>query len=83
MKLIIDIPNEDYEFIKNLQSLIISSRGTTKTIQYNVINAIRNGIPYKEDTHKAYTDILEKQLDDVRSIGKVVPDQLQGWRYEE
>lgn len=47
MKLIIDIPNEDYEFIKNLQSLVISSRGTTKTIQHNVINAIKNGIPYE------------------------------------
>lgn len=61
MKLIIDISNEDYEFVKNLQSLVISSRGNTKTIQYNVINAIKNGIPYEEDTHKAYIDILEKQ----------------------
>lgn len=46
MKLMIDIPDEDYEFIKNLQSVVIGNRGTTKTIQYNVINAIKNGTPY-------------------------------------
>lgn len=64
MKLLIDIPDKDYEFIKNLQFLIIGCRGNTKTIQYNVINAIKNGIPYesemimpiKEDTHKSYWD---------------------------
>lgn len=48
MKLIIDIPDEDYKFIKDLQSLIIGSRGNCKTIQKNVINAIKNGIPYEE-----------------------------------
>ena len=45
MKLIIDIPEEDYKFIKDLQSLIIGGRGNCKTIQKNIINAIRNGIP--------------------------------------
>lgn len=45
MKLMIDIPDEEYEFIKNLQSVVIGNRGTTKTVQYNVINAIKNGIP--------------------------------------
>lgn len=48
MKLIIDIPDEDYKFIKDLQSLIVGGRGNCKTIQANVINAIRNGIPYEE-----------------------------------
>lgn len=48
MKLVIDIPDKDYEFIKDLQSLIIGGRGNCKTIQYNVINAIKNGTPYEE-----------------------------------
>lgn len=47
MKLIIDIPDEEYEFIKDLKSVVIGGRGTTKTIQHNVINAIKNGIPYE------------------------------------
>lgn len=45
MELVIDIPDEDYKFIKDLQSLIIGGRGNCKTIQKNVINAIRNGKP--------------------------------------
>ena len=45
MKLVIDIPDKDYEFIKDLQSLIIGSRGNCRNIQYNVINAIKNGTP--------------------------------------
>lgn len=52
MKLIIDIPDEDYKFIKDLQSLIIGGRGNCKTIQYNVINAIKNGTPYEPMTVK-------------------------------
>ena len=48
MKIVIDIPEEDYKFIKSLQSLIIGGRGTCKTIQKNVINAIRKGTPYGE-----------------------------------
>ena len=63
MKLIIDISDEDYAFVKNVQHVILG-RGTSKTVQYNVINSIKNGIPYesvdpmpiKEDTHKAYWD---------------------------
>ena len=47
MKLIIDIPEEDYRYIKELQSLVIA-RGTCKTIQREVINAIKNGTPYEE-----------------------------------
>lgn len=44
MKLVIDIPEEDYRYIKELQSLVIA-RGTCKTIQRDVINAIKNGTP--------------------------------------
>lgn len=45
MKLIIDIPDKDYEFIKDLNLVVIGGRGNTKTVQYNVINAIKKGIP--------------------------------------
>ena len=48
MKLIIDIPDNDYKFIKDLQSLIIGGRGNCRTIQRDVINAIKNGTPYEE-----------------------------------
>lgn len=53
MKLIIDISEKDLEFIKDL-GFIGGFRGSTKTIQGNVINAIRNGIPY-EETLMSYT----------------------------
>lgn len=43
MRLIIDISEEDYKFIKSLHSMIIGGRGNCKSIQKNVINAIRNG----------------------------------------
>ena len=52
MKLLIDIPEEDYKFIKDLQSLIIGSRGSYKTIQYNVINAITKIIILMSDRLK-------------------------------
>ena len=45
MKLVIDIPDEDYEFIKDMRSVVIGGRGGCRTIQYNVINAIMNGTP--------------------------------------
>ena len=47
MKLIIDIPDGDYRYIKDIQSLILA-RGTCKTIQKDVIDAIKNGTPYEE-----------------------------------
>ncbi len=46
MKLIIDISEEEYKFIKMAQNIIIGGRGNCKTIQKDIINAIRNGIPY-------------------------------------
>lgn len=49
MKLVIDIPDDEYKFIKDLQSLVISGRGNCKTIQYNVINAIKNGMPFVDN----------------------------------
>ena len=47
MKLIIDIPEEDYKFIKDLQ-FYHSGRRNGKTIEHNVINAIKNSTPYEE-----------------------------------
>lgn len=56
MKLVIDIPESDYRYIKELQSLVIA-RGTCKTIQRDVINAIKNGTPYEE---RQNVDVLNK-----------------------
>jgi hypothetical protein len=47
MKLIIDIPEEDYKFIKDLQ-FYNSGRRSGRTIEQNVFMGIRNGIPYDE-----------------------------------
>ena len=44
-KYIIEIADEEYEFIKDFQSLIIGGRGSCRTIQRNIINAIKNGTP--------------------------------------
>ena len=59
MKLIIDIPDEDYKFIKEVQ-LYLSVRRSGKTIERNVINGIKNGIPY-EDKIEQITDLLETE----------------------
>lgn len=50
MKIVIDIPDEDYKFIKEVQ-LYLSVRRSGKTIERNVINAIKNGTPYEERPH--------------------------------
>lgn len=42
MKIVIDIPEEEYKFIKDLRSLTFG-RGGCKTIQYHIINAIKFG----------------------------------------
>lgn len=47
MKIIIDIPEEDYKFIKDLQ-FYSSGRRSGKTIERNVINGIKNSKPYEE-----------------------------------
>lgn len=55
MKLVIDIPEDCYRYIKELQSLIIA-RGTCKTIQKDVIDAIKNGTPLPEEPDKEMTE---------------------------
>lgn len=61
MKLIIDISEEDYKYIKSLQILI--GRGNYKTIHKNVINlinSIRNGTPYNKVIEEV-TELLENE----------------------
>ena len=50
MKLIIDIPEEEYKFIKDLQ-FYYSGRRSGKTIENHIINAIKTGMPYEETPH--------------------------------
>lgn len=44
MQIVIDIPEEDYKFIKDLQ-FYHSGRRNGRAIEQNVINGIRNGTP--------------------------------------
>lgn len=51
MKLLIDISEEDFNFIKDLK-FVMGGSGSCKTIQCNVINAIKNGTPIQTVTNK-------------------------------
>ena len=51
MKLVIDISEEDFKFIKGLR-LALCGRGYAQELQRNVINAIRNGTPLPEEPDK-------------------------------
>ena len=85
MKLIIDIPEKDLEFIKDL-GFIGGFRGSTKTIQSNVINAIRNGKPYEETpsgdsiSRSALKEEIEKRIehDNAEDFDKGYNIALQG-----
>lgn len=57
MKVVIDIPDGDYKFIKDLQ-FYNSGRRSGKTIERNVINAIRNGTPLP----KGHGDLIDKDI---------------------
>lgn len=57
MKLVIDISEEDFKFIKGLR-LALGGRGYAQELQRNVINAIRNGTPLPT------VDITEEQAID-------------------
>ena len=66
MKVVIDIPEKDLEFIKDL-TFVGGFRGNTKTIQSNVINAIRNGKPYEKTTSDLINRAaLKEQIDSVQ-----------------
>lgn len=59
MKLVIDIHEGDYRYIKQLQSITMA-RGTCKTIQRDVINAIKKGTPYEERTKGKWIESQEE-----------------------
>lgn len=45
MKIVIEIPNRYYEMLKDFNFEIINGRCNYKTIQFQVVNAIKNGTP--------------------------------------
>ena len=58
MKLVINIPEDCYRYIKELQSIIVA-RDTCKTIQMDVINAIKNGTPVQAGEWAKVTEAHE------------------------
>jgi len=62
MKIVIDIPDEDYKFIKDLQ-FYHSGRRSGRTIERNVINGIKGGTPYEERPHGEWKRIIEEDND--------------------
>lgn len=58
MKIVIDIPEEDYKFIKDLQ-FYHSGRRSGKTIERNVINGIKNGKPLLNITDEQISDAFQ------------------------
>lgn len=58
MQIIIDIPDGDYKFIKDLQ-FYNSGRRSGRTIEQNVILGIRNGIPLP---HEPNGDLISREV---------------------
>lgn len=58
MQIIIDIPDGDYKFIKDLQ-FYNSGRRSGRTIEQNVILGIRNGIPLP---HEPNGDLISRKV---------------------
>lgn len=56
MKLLIDISKNEYEFIKHLD-LVYVARGNCKTLQQNIVNAIKQGMPLP-DTYPIPNDVV-------------------------
>lgn len=79
-KLIIDIPEEDYKFIKDLQ-FYHSGRRSGKTIERNVINAIKNGKPYEERSQREWIPVREK-LPDLFEVVLVTDEHGKVFEYE-
>ena len=78
MKLIIDISEEDYKSLKDLQSMMICCGGNCKTVQVDVINAIRNGIPYNPTGDLINREALIKSINDFydNHFNGLVPNEL-------
>ena len=55
MQIVIDIPEEDYKFIKDLQ-FYSSGRRSGRTIEQHIINGIRNGTPLP----KGHGDLIDR-----------------------
>ena len=84
MKLIIDISDEDYDFIKDLRYVALA-RGNTKTIQKHIIDAIKQGEIYegkqgeceKCDYRKIAEIFVDKTVDFMNKNGITNFEQLQ------
>lgn len=61
MQIVIDIPEEDYNFIKDLE-FYTSGRRSGRAIEQNVINAIRNGTPCNPPGDLISRESLKKAL---------------------
>ena len=48
VKLIIEIPKEEFEAVKELKAINIGGRGSGKGIIYACLNAVKNGTPLEE-----------------------------------
>lgn len=85
MKIVIDIPEDDYDFIKDLNA-VMGGRVSCKTIQYNVINAIKNGTPLPKG-HGRLIDADYKVSSDGRTIdtvcGYIAPTIIEADKGEE
>lgn len=75
MELIIKIPDEDYKFIKDFESITIGGRGCGKTIQQNVINAIKSGTPYNPSGDLISRSALKTELEVYRHTRNYKSDE--------
>lgn len=57
-KILIDIPDEDYKYIKELK-FYYSGRRSSKTIERHVINAIKHGKPLLDITDEQISDAFQ------------------------
>ena len=60
VKLMIELSQEEYEFLKDLKWVNIG-RGSCKTIQKNVINAIKFGTPITEGDAISRSELQERR----------------------
>ena len=69
MKIVIDIPDEDYKFIKDLK-FYNSGRRNGKTIEWNVINSIKEGLPIQEEqpTQSEWIPVSERLPEERTSV---------------
>lgn len=78
MKIVIDIPDEDYKIIKDLQ-FYNSGRRSGRTIERNVINGIKNGTPYEARPQGEWISVSEK-LPNICGVYNVTKRVIEGGR---